>query len=85
MPRIRAGDVLLINEADYCYGIGPLKIQVNAIGRPRGQINGLEWLGVTGVEIRWNGTEGGHRSVLVRTSALAEALRRGSERQNQDH
>ena len=78
MPRVSAGDILMIEEADYCYGTGPLRLRVTAIGTPRGQVQGLEWLGVTGVEIRWNGTDGPQRSVLVRTTALAEALRRGT-------
>ena len=80
VPPVKVGDVLVIDEADYCYGIGPLRLRVTAIGAPRGQVQGLEWLGVVGVEIRWNGAEGGHRSVLVRTAALADALRHGSAR-----
>ena len=77
VPVVNKGDILVIEEADYCYGIGPLRIRVTAIGAPRGQVRGPEWLGVVGVEIRWNGAEGAHRSVLVRTAALAEALRQG--------
>ena len=80
VPVIVKGDILVIDEADYCYGIGTLTIRVTGIGTPRGQVKGLEWLGVAGVEIRWDGTDGDERLVLVRTSALANALRRGPAR-----
>ena len=80
LPALKQGDLLVIDEADYCYGVGTLTLRLTAIGTVRGDVQALEWLGVGGVQIRWDGTDGDHRSVLVRTSALAKALQRGAER-----
>ena len=68
---IRVGDIVKIAEADYCYGIGDFVLKVMAI--PTGPLpDGIEWIGIRGMELGWNGDARGERQVLVRTIALRE-------------
>ncbi len=59
--------MILLEEADYRYGIGSLKLRVVEVATLHAR---AEWVGVRGVEIRWNGSEGAAREVLVRVAAL---------------
>ncbi|TDB71108.1 hypothetical protein [Micromonospora sp. KC723] len=66
------GDEVTIAEPDYCYGVGPLRLRITepvaGLDHPA-----LEWVEVTGVELRPDGTEargGQPRTALVRVSAL---------------
>jgi hypothetical protein len=68
-PLVAVGDVLLIPEADYCYGRGELHLRVTHV--PRGvDLPGLEWVGLLGVELRYGGRDGAHRYALIRVAAL---------------
>ncbi|MBF9132636.1 hypothetical protein I0C86_27320 [Plantactinospora sp. S1510] len=69
-PIPHAGDVLQFAESDYCYGIGPLVLQVTGVGADLDRYPRLEWLSLRGVELRRDGSAGPERQVLVRTSAL---------------
>lgn len=66
--RVEPGQVIEIGEADYCYGVGTLKLRVTRVAP--NQHPGLEWLRVIGTEVRWDGKDGDPRDVLVRVSAL---------------
>jgi hypothetical protein len=65
--RLRPGQVVTIPEAHYCYGTGPLRLRVTQV--EENPPPGVEWLRVKGVEIRWDGTDGDDRDVLVRVAA----------------
>ena len=65
---IKVGDVIRVPAADYAYGLGVLTLRVTEVD-PDPHPN-LEWLRVKGTEIRWDGTDGRQRDVLVRVSAL---------------
>jgi hypothetical protein len=65
--------VLCIPEEHYCYGTGPLALRVTEVDEhPHPS---LEWLAVRGVEVRWDGSDGDPREVLVRVSALPTMAR----------
>jgi hypothetical protein len=76
---IKAGDWLTVAEADYCYGIGELTLEVTAVGDVVAD-SGDKWLRLRGRTIYWNGTVGEDRVVAVRTSVLAEAREKGMRR-----
>ncbi|MEV0152207.1 hypothetical protein AB0H57_00490 [Micromonospora sp. NPDC050686] len=63
---------MTVLEADYCYGAGPLRLRVTR--EPAGLDHAqLEWVELTGVELRPGGTEaasGRTRTALVRVAAL---------------
>ena len=65
------GTVLALDEADYCYGLGPLVLRVAAVEPPAA---GEEWLRVTGREVFPAG-DGGLREVMIRLNAVARATR----------
>ncbi|MGK5445264.1 hypothetical protein ACSNN7_26050 [Micromonospora sp. URMC 105] len=71
-PLVSIGELATIPEADYCYGTGPLRLRVTQA--PAGLTHpGLEWVELTGVEIRPDSTEargGRPRTALVRVAAL---------------
>jgi hypothetical protein len=60
-------------EPDYCYGIGPLTLQVDRVewGHPVPH-EGDTWLEVEGIVIDPAGREGARRQVLVRARRLPE-------------
>lgn len=64
------GEVLQLGEDDYKFGVGTLTLRVSAALRVERHADGL-WLAVRGVEIRWDGTDGKTRDVLVRMTALS--------------
>jgi hypothetical protein len=72
MVNLRPGAVLRIPEGHYCYGTGELVLRVTVVDpNPH---PGLEWLRVQGVEVRWDGSDGDRRDVLVRVAALPAAI-----------
>ncbi len=44
------GDILRIQQTDYCYGNGPLTLRITRLGADPAEFPALEWLGLTGVE-----------------------------------
>ena len=80
---VAVGDVIRIGEQHYCYGLGELRMRVTEVA-PGSDRPDLEWIQLTGVEIRPDGTEASRpRTVLVRVAALRayqEKRRRGGER-----
>ena len=70
MRPIKPGDIVGIEQADYCYGLGTLTLRVTEIGVDLARIPALEWVRLRGIEIRWDGTDGNEREVFVRVSAL---------------
>lgn len=83
VPAVKPGDVLVIGEADYCYGVGELVLQV-AAADPNPP-PGLEWIRIIGTHLRWDGTRGDRRDVLVRVTALPTAIRAGTTHQGGGH
>jgi hypothetical protein len=75
MNSIKPGDVVRVEEADYLYGSGKLTLRVTEIGADLAQFPALEWVGVKGVEIRWDGSDGDVRTVIVRVAALRQGSR----------
>lgn len=70
----RPGQVIEIPEAHYMYGQGDLKLRVTWV--PERLHPQEEWVRLRGVEIRWNGEDGGPRDIFVRVAALPEIVRR---------
>jgi hypothetical protein len=68
---VAVDQVIDIGEDDYCYGVGTLTLRVTHV-YPR-PYPAAEWIRVLGIEIRYDGTEGEHRDVQVRASALWKA------------
>jgi hypothetical protein len=73
-PPVRVGDVLVLSEEDYRFGLGPLTIRVTAILQVQQLADG-PWVYLRGVPIAWNGHEEESRQVLVRLSALRQRPR----------
>lgn len=71
--RLRAGDVISVAEPDYMYGRGMLTMRLTAVPDERAQHPALEWVRLTGVCIRWDGSEGPEREAIVRVAALGAA------------
>ena len=73
--------VLLVQEADYLYGVGPLSLRVEHVhyADPQ-QYDGDVWLRVDGTQIGRRGAELGRRSVMIRARRLPVALRTPSRR-----
>jgi hypothetical protein len=68
-PPIKVGDVLRLAEEDYRFGVGPLTLRVTALLHVQ-ELQDGPWLYVRGVVVRWDGSDGGVRQVVVRLSAL---------------
>jgi hypothetical protein len=74
-PAITAGQIIHIDERNYLYGAGRLSLRVTAVD-PGGQYQpGAEWLHLTGVQLRRDGSDGPPRSVMVRVAALRKGRR----------
>jgi hypothetical protein len=69
-PPVRIGDVIEVAEEHYLYGTGVLRMRVTAVRSDPVRHPGLEWIRLRGVEIRWDGSDGPEREVLVRLKAL---------------
>jgi hypothetical protein len=72
-PRclVEVGQVLSIKEADYCYGVGDLRLRVTRVAP--NQHPDVEWIRVVGMALRPDGSDFEPRDVLVRASALPTA------------
>jgi hypothetical protein len=68
-PPVRIGQVLELTEDDYRFGVGPLTLRVTALLHVQRLADG-PWLYLRGVTIRWDGSDGEVRQVLVRLTAL---------------
>jgi hypothetical protein len=68
-PRVKLGQILAIDEADYMYGRGHLVLKVTAIERVHQHHDDI-WVALRGIQMR-NAVEVGERRVLVRMAALA--------------
>lgn len=65
------GHVLIFGEADYQYGVGPLRLRVERIDRTHPVLfDGENWYIVEGVQISVTGIELRPRRVLVRGHTL---------------
>jgi hypothetical protein len=63
--------VLVLDEADYQYGVGRLRIRVEQVDRANPvSYDGEPWFRVSGVQIGGNGADIGPRQVLVRGRRL---------------
>jgi hypothetical protein len=71
-PLVQAGDVVRVPEAHYLYGSDVLTMRVTGVGADLEKYPSLEWVGLKGVEIRWDGSDGDEREALVRVAALRE-------------
>ena len=77
-PDLEVGTLVRIEEADYCYGIGPLILRLTVKPNHEAIRGGLEWVELTGVEIRGSsGREAGERTVLARVAGVRVGRRRG--------
>ncbi|WP_231956816.1 MULTISPECIES: hypothetical protein [unclassified Actinoplanes] len=58
-------------EADYCYGIGPIRLRVVRVDRHRPiPHEGEVWLAVQGIVVDPDGREGAVREVLIRAGCV---------------
>jgi hypothetical protein len=63
--------VLILAEADYRYGVGPLRIRVERVDRANpARYDGEIWYPIEGVQIAGDGAELRRREVLVRAARL---------------
>ena len=63
--------VLTLAEADYRYGIGPLRLRVERVDRRNpATYEGETWFPVEGVQLRADGVEVRRRAVLVKAARL---------------
>ena len=69
-PLVQVGDVVQLPEAHYLYGSGVLTMRVTAVGADLEKYPSLEWVGLKGTEIRWDGSDGEERQVMVRVGIL---------------
>jgi hypothetical protein len=79
-PLVRVGQVLRVPEAHYLYGTGELVLRVTTVDPDLARYTGLEWAGVRGVEVRWDGSDGDQRHVMVRVDWLKANAARPSAR-----
>lgn len=68
MKQVRVGDVIEVDEADYMYGVGVLRLRVTELQG----VYGRAWLGVRGIQILHTGALGPERQVTVRIKALVD-------------
>ncbi len=71
-PLVKIGDLVEIPEADYCYGVGVLKMRITAMTVTPQEVSRLEWVRLIGVPIYNYGQEGPEREALVRVAALRQ-------------
>jgi hypothetical protein len=67
---VKVGDIVKITEADYCFGLGDLRLRVTAVAPDRLGRPEPGWVYLTGFTVTWNGEEQDERNVLVRVKAL---------------
>ena len=71
-PLVQVGDLVEIPEADYCYGVGVLKMRITAMTVTPQEASRLEWVRLIGIPIYDYGQEGPEREALVRVAALRQ-------------
>ncbi|WP_067509445.1 hypothetical protein [Actinoplanes sp. TFC3] len=71
-PLVQVGDLIEIPEADYCYGLGVLKMRVTAMTITPQEVSRLEWVRLIGVPIYMHGQEGPEREALISVAALRQ-------------
>lgn len=69
----RPGNVHFLAEQDYKYGRGQISLRLTRVYPSTSIWFGGEWMWLDAVEIRWDGSDGPNRLVLVRMSALARS------------
>ena len=70
-PDTPAGHVLTLAEADYRYGVGPLRLRVEHVDRRHpATYEGEVWFPVEGTQLRADGAELRRRAVLVKAARL---------------
>lgn len=63
--------VIVLEERDYRYGVGELRLRVEAVDRSgEVELDGESWVPVRGTRLRRDGTEVGPLQVLVRAVRL---------------
>lgn len=63
--------VQVFAEADYCYGLGPVRMRVEHVDRAHPvDYDGTRWYRVVGVQLTRDGTERAQRTLLVRAARL---------------
>ena len=74
---LKPGNVLHLNEPDYLYGTGILRLRVTKVGTVL-RLGGNDWLDVEGLTLRADGTplSTEPRHAVVRVSALRAGLQR---------
>ncbi|SDT75071.1 hypothetical protein [Actinoplanes derwentensis] len=66
-----AWPVCEFDEADYCYGVGPIRFRLERVNWSQPiPHEGDTWLGVRGVVVDGSGREGAVREMLVRASRI---------------
>lgn len=71
-PLVQVGDVIEIPEADYCYGLGILRMRITAMTVTPQEVPRLEWIRLIGVPLYSNEQEGPEREALIRVEALRQ-------------
>lgn len=66
-PPVTVGELIRINEEDYCYGLGALTLHVTEVPA---RLQEPDWVDLRGIEIAWNGERRRERHVRIRVSAL---------------
>lgn len=64
------GALVHLNEADYLYGIGDMRLRLSAAPDVNALWDRVEWVALNGVELRQDGYEKGQRRVMARTTAI---------------
>lgn len=68
--------VVVLDERDYRYGTGELRLRIEAVDHTGAlELDGEWWLPVRGVRLRRDGTEVGPLQVTVRAARLPATLR----------
>jgi hypothetical protein len=66
---LKVGAVVRLGEEHYCYGLGTLHLRLTVAPDVRAVWERLEWVELTGVELRSTG-EGPTRTVLARVTGI---------------
>jgi hypothetical protein len=75
VPRLTPGMTLAVEQRDYCYGTGLALLIVQSISVDQRLLPSMEWVRLDCQRLRDDGSVAGPFSPLVRTSALAAAVR----------
>ena len=75
VPRITPGMTLAVEQRDYCYGTGMALLIIRSIAVDQRLLPSMEWVRLDCQRLRDDGSVAGPFSPLVRTSALAGAVR----------